>query len=106
MQIPRWYAIYTHPRAEKVVSGYLRLRGVENFLPLYSKVSRWKNGVRAKVDLPLFPGYLFVRMKLADRLRVLQTPSVAAIVGHGAQPTAVPDQEVEVLKAQLARVSA
>ncbi|HEU5408471.1 MAG TPA: UpxY family transcription antiterminator [Nitrospira sp.] len=106
MVIPRWYAIYTYPRAEKAVSSHLRLRGVESFLPLYSKVSRWKNGVKAKVDLPLFPGYLFVRIKLVDRLKVLQTPSVAAIVGRGTQPAAVPDQDVEILKAQLPQISA
>lgn len=106
MQIPRWYAIYTHPRSEKKVSAFLRLQGVENFLPLYSKVSRWKNGVKAKIDLPLFPGYLFVRVKFIDRLIVLKAPSVAAIVSRGSQPTALPDQEVAVLKARLSQVSA
>ncbi|MGE5112458.1 MAG: transcription termination/antitermination protein NusG [Acidobacteriaceae bacterium] len=106
MQIPRWYAIYTHPRAEKKTSAYLGLQGIENFLPLYSKVSRWKNGVKANINLPLFPGYLFVRAKFVDRLNILRVPSVVLMVGRGAQPTALPDQEVAVLKARLSQISA
>ena len=31
--------------------------------------------------LPLFPGYVFVRLALRDRLRVLQIPSVVRLVG-------------------------
>jgi len=105
-QIGRWYAVYTHPRAEKVVASHLAQRDIENFLPLYSKVSRWKNGMKMHLELPLFPGYLFVKIPLADRLRVLQTPSVATLVGAGTRPIAVPEQEIEILRAQLSRVAA
>lgn len=105
-RIPRWYAVYTHPRAEKVVASHLGQREIENFLPLYSKVSRWKNGMKMHLDLPLFPGYLFVKIPLSDRLRVLQTPSVTTLVGSGRRPIAVAEQEVEILRAQLNRVAA
>lgn len=106
MEIPRWYAIYTHPHAEKVVADHLRLRGIENFLPLYFKVSRWKNGVKAKVSLPLFPGYVFVRIRFADRLDILRMPNVAAIVGNGSRPATIPDQELDLLRARLAKIAA
>jgi transcription antitermination factor NusG len=105
-QIQHWYAVHTYPRAEKVVSEHLRLREIDNFLPLYTKVSRWKNGMKMNLELPLFPGYLFVKIILSDRLRVLQTPSVAMLVGAGARPIAIPEQEVEILRAQLSRVAA
>ncbi|MGE5114763.1 MAG: transcription termination/antitermination protein NusG [Acidobacteriaceae bacterium] len=105
-RLPRWYAVYTHPRAEKVVASHLSLREIENFLPLYSKAARWKNGMRMHLELPLFPGYLFVKICFADRLRILRIPSVAMLVGAGAQPTAIPEQEVEILRAQLNRVAA
>ena len=105
-QVPRWYAVYTHPRAEKVVAQHLNLRRIENFLPLYSKLSRWKNGMRMNLELPLFPGYLFVKICLVDRIRVLQTPSVALLVGSATQPLAVPEPEVEIMRAQLSLVAA
>jgi transcription antitermination factor NusG len=106
MRIPRWYAVYTYPHAEKVVAEHLRLREVENFLPVYRKLSRWKNGLKMNLEMPLFPGYLFVKICLCDRLRVLQTPSVARLVGTGTQPIALCEQEIEILKAHLSRVAA
>jgi transcription antitermination factor NusG len=106
MYVRHWYAVYTYPRAEKAVAKHLSVRGIENFLPLYCKASRWKNGMKMNLELPLFPGYLFVKICLRDRLRVLQATSVAFLVGVGAKPIPVPEQEVEVLRAHLHRVAA
>jgi transcription antitermination factor NusG len=74
---------------------------VEHFLPLYSSVRRWKDR-RVTLDLPLFPGYVFVRMALRERLQVQQVPGVAHLVGFDRTPAALPDQEVEALRANLA----
>jgi transcription antitermination factor NusG len=54
------------------------------------------------LDLPLFPGYVFVRLPLRDRLSVLQTPSVVRLVGFGGQPVPLLDQEIETLRQGLA----
>jgi len=70
---PRWYAAYTSANHEKRVAEQLKLRSVEHFLPLYDSVRRWKDR-RMKLQLPLFPGYVFVRLALRDRLQVLQVP--------------------------------
>src|SRR6185437_10100378 len=51
---PNWFAAYTTPRHEKAVVRQLEARHLESFLPLYSSVSRWKNGCRVVVDRPLF----------------------------------------------------
>ena len=74
-----WYAAYTSSRHEKTVAEHLRQREVECFLPLYETVRRWNNG-RHRVQLPLFPSYVFVRMGLRDKLRVLQVPGLAQLV--------------------------
>jgi transcription antitermination factor NusG len=76
------------------------MREVEHFLPLYSSVRRWKDR-RVTLDLPLFPGYVFVRLALRERLRVLQIPSVVRLVGFGGLPTALPDTEMEILRTGL-----
>jgi len=89
---PRWYAAYTCARHEKRVAEQLERRSVESFLPLYETVHRWKNG-RARVQLPLFPGYVFVRVALQDRLRVLEIPSVVRLVRDGS-PAQWPDSPV------------
>jgi transcription antitermination factor NusG len=51
-----------------------------------------------RLQLPLFPGYLFVRMAVVDRLRVLQVPGVVRLVGFSGQLAALPDEEIEGLK--------
>jgi transcription termination/antitermination protein NusG len=93
----RWYAAYTCANHEKHVAGQLEQRAVEHFLPLYESVRRWKDR-RARLHLPLFPGYVFVRVALRDRLQVLEIPSVVRLVGFGGLPTALPAQEIETLR--------
>ena len=98
----RWYAAQTYANHEKRVLEQLSQRSVEAYLPLYASVRRWKDR-RVRLDLPLFPGYVFVRLALRDRLRTLQTPGVVRLVGFGGQPTALPDQEIDALRQGLAR---
>jgi transcription antitermination factor NusG len=99
---PRWYAAYTSANHEKRVAIQLGQRSVEHFLPLYESVRRWKDR-RMKLELPLFPGYVFVRMALRDRLKVLQVPGVACLVGFGGLPCALPETEIEAVQTCLAR---
>ena len=97
---PRWYAVQTCANHEKRVLEQLGQRTVEAYLPLYQSVRRWKDR-RMRLELPLFPGYVFVHLALRDRLRVLRTPSVVRLVGFGGQPAALPDQEIEALRQGL-----
>ena len=97
---PRWYAAYTSANHENRVSEQLTAREVEHFLPVYRSVRRWRDR-RVELQLPLFPGYVFVRLALRDRLRVLQIPSVARLVGFGGSPAALPDEEMEIQRAGL-----
>lgn len=96
----RWYAAYTCANHEKRVGLQLEERGVEHFVPLYESVRRWKDR-RVRLELPLFPGYVFVRLALQDRLRVLQVPSVARLVGFNGLPAPLADEEVERLRLAL-----
>ena len=73
-------------------------RGVEYFLPLYETVRRWKDRKVVRLQLPLFPGYVFVRLPLAERLRVLQVPGVARLVGFGDMPAPLEDTDIEAVR--------
>lgn len=97
---PRWYAAQTCANHEKRVAARLEAQAVEHFLPLYSSVRRWHDR-RVQLDLPLFPGYVFVRLALRDRLRVLQFPGIARLVGFGGSPAPLKDSEVETIRAFL-----
>ncbi len=96
---PSWFAVYTAVNQEKSVAQRLQDRGIEHFLPLY-RTARKRTDRRVVLDLPLFPGYLFVRIPVMNRIRVLEIPRVVRIVGNSA-PIPLPDLEVESLRTGL-----
>src|SRR5208337_1007504 len=97
---PRWYAAYTSANHEKRIAMQFGQRSLEHFLPLYDSVRRWKDR-RVQLQLPLFPGYVFVHFALRDRLQVLQTPGVVKLVSFNGLPAPLPDAEIEALRASL-----
>lgn len=99
---PRWYAAYTCANHEKRVHDQLDQRSVESLLPLYETVRRWKDR-RVRLQVPLFPGYVFVRMALAERLCVLQVPGIARLVGFNGLPCALAEEEVQAIRTCLIR---
>lgn len=101
----KWYAAYTMPRHEKIVAKRLAMRSVETYLPLYRTIHNW-NGRKAEVDLPLFPGYVFIRMPIQERVQVLEQPGVIHLVGSNGKAIPLPDQEIERLRSSLSFCSA
>jgi transcription antitermination factor NusG len=97
-----WYAGYTAARHEKRVAEHLTQRGVEHFLPLYETIHQWNNG-RHRVQLPLFPGYIFVRIALQERLRVLEVPGFVRLVGFNALPHPLPGADIQKMREALGR---
>jgi transcription antitermination factor NusG len=99
---PKWFAVYTSPRHEKRVSEYMKLREIEHYLPLYQVRRKWRNGATETLDLPLFPGYLFVRIDRAERVRVLEAPGVLSFVGGtGGKPASLPETDIDALRSGL-----
>jgi transcription antitermination factor NusG len=96
----RWYAASTSPRHEKWVACQLRGYEIDCFLPLYKSLRRWKDR-RKELELPLFPGYLFVHIALKNRLQVLRIPGVTQLVGGYGKPVPLPEQEIEALRKGL-----
>ena len=95
-----WYAAYTSANHEKRVAQQFAQRVIEHFFPYYQSVREWKDR-KVRLQLPLFPGYVFVRLKLRDHIKVLQVPGVAKLVGFGGIPTALPQEEIDVLRTSL-----
>jgi len=92
-----WFALTVKPRHEKAAAHNLRLRGLEEFLPLHAERRPWSDRVKT-VELPLFPGYVFCRFTYAERLWALNTPGIRSIVGFGNQETPLADAEVEAVQ--------
>lgn len=90
----RWFAVYTCANHERSVANQFAGRNIEHFLPQYESVRRWKDR-KVRLQLPLFPGYLFVHMAAQDQLRVLQVPGVVRLVGFNGSPTPMPQEDIQ-----------
>ena len=97
-----WYALYTAPRHEKLIADQISRQGIDCFLPLYRSVRRWKDR-RKELALVLFPGYVFVRIALQQRFRVLQLPGAVRLVTFNGQPATLSDEDIENLRSHLSR---
>jgi transcription antitermination factor NusG len=100
--VMNWYAVQTRSRHEKMVARQLEGQGFATFLPLTSQLRQWSDR-RKLVELPLFPGYAFLRMiyQPEQRLRVLSTEGIVGFVGVHGQGMAIPDRQIEHIQALL-----
>ena len=96
-----WYALFVAPRKEQVVQALLEQRHFETFSPSILEQRRWSDRIK-RIEKLLFPGYVFCRFDLAHgKLPVVTVPGVQRIVGHGRDPVAVPEREIEALQQVL-----
>ena len=101
-QSSKWFALYTTSRHEKRVAEHLSQRQIECYLPLYRSERRWSDGSRVTLELPLFPGYVFIHISRSQRGHVLGVPGAVAVVGGtGGEPAPLPDATIETLRTGL-----
>src|SRR5271156_1884447 len=96
---PRWYAVRTRSRHEKLVARQLETQGIESFLPVVTQTHNWSDR-RKQVEAPLFSGYTFLRVvhSSGDRMRVLRTQGVVSFVGLHGTGIPIPDHQIEDIK--------
>jgi transcription antitermination factor NusG len=96
--IDPWFALQVRTRHESLVVSHLTARGYEPFLPMYVCRRRWSDRVK-EVSLPLFPGYVFCRLDVSNRLPILTAPGVASILGIAKNPTPLDETEISAIRA-------
>ena len=96
----KWYAVYVSSRAEKKVDAEFSSKWIESFVPLKKSLRKWSD--RKKwVDLPLIPGYCFVKIDFRFYLSVLQTQHVVAFVKFEGKPAIIRENQIDFLKRML-----
>ena len=98
----QWYAIQTRSRHEKRVEQGLREKAVHAFLPLNNTQNQWSDRQKT-VELPLFPGYVFVNIApdAQSRVPVLQTYGVISFLGVRGIGTPIPESEISAVQMLL-----
>ena len=87
----QWFVVRTKARKEDLAVRQLEQRGVTAFLPRILEYGRDQIA-------PLFPSYLFVRIRLLDQYyRVVWTPGVRTFVAFGRLPTPVAESVIRLI---------
>ena len=95
-----WFALQIRSRWEATTAGLLRGKGLETFVPTYTTRRKWSDRFKV-VEAPLFPGYVFCRFDVHNRLPILITPGVISVVGRGKTPIAVDDAEIASIQSAI-----
>jgi transcription antitermination factor NusG len=74
-----WYVAHTRPRCEKKLEQYCQREGFSTTLPCFKTVHKYK-GKTVTFFKPLFPGYLFLRLRQNERQKVFQSDYVANLL--------------------------
>jgi transcription antitermination factor NusG len=96
-----WYALQVRTRWESSTSSLLSGKGYETFLPTFETTKRW-NGRLQETSAALFPGYVFCRFDVHNRLPILITPGVIAVVGIARVPVPVKESEILAIQRMVA----
>ena len=98
-----WYAVYVRSRQEKKVHQFLLEKGVESSLPLIKTTRKWSDR-KKKVEIPLFRGYVFVRIDIGkDKLNILKTDGVVKFIGIKKKPSRIPNEEIHWMHMMLGK---
>jgi transcriptional antiterminator RfaH len=97
----KWCLIHTKPKQEQTAAEHLRRQDYHVYLPMLCKRKK-KNGKPIDFLTPLFPRYLFVRLLagIDDWGPIRSTKGVRDFVRFGTNPTQVPDELINEIKAR------
>ena len=93
-----WLALRTKSRHEHVVERSLRQRDIINYLPKRCVTRRSKQGARS-VELPLFPGYVFVKPRLNQYESIHYVRGSLGLVVSCGKPATLPERDMASVRA-------
>ncbi len=96
-QSNKWHVLYTKPRTEKKVAERLSANGFTIYCPLIRTLRQWRDR-KKKVQLPMFPSYIFALTNERERQALIQDPGVLNFVYWLGKPAIVRDKEMEAIK--------
>lgn len=92
-----WYVAYTYPQTERKIDLKLRQMGISSFLPMHTVIRQWSDR-KKKLEVPLFPNYIFINSLPHERFNALHIKEIVRFVSFEGVPAVVSDEIVESLK--------
>ena len=77
--LQQWFVLHTKSRQEKVLAADLSAMGIQYFLPLVEQV-RFHGRRKVSIEMPMFPGYVFLRGTREEAFEADRTRRLARII--------------------------
>ncbi len=91
-----WYVLITKPKSEKKVAEKLERRGIEVCCPTSIEVRQWSDR-KKKVEVPLLPSMILVKLEDKERSVVFETYGALRYLFWLGKPATVSEAEIDVL---------
>lgn len=94
---PRWFAVRTRYKSEKVVGKSLEKKRIEHFIPIHRITRRYSKKIKTH-EIPLINCYVFVKIAAPDYVPVLETEHVVGFVRPSKELIDIPENELEIFR--------
>lgn len=92
-----WLVLRTRSRHESTVESDLQQRRITAYLPKRNVTKRWRDR-KAVVQMPLFPGYVFVQPSEDQYENMRYIRGSCGLVLFGSRPAAMPERDLEAVR--------
>jgi transcription antitermination factor NusG len=92
-----WFVLRTRSHHENIVEHSLQQKQITAYLPRHRVVRRWKDR-RVTLDMPLFPGYVFVQPRIDQFENIRYVRGSCGFVVQGDKPAQMPEKELAAVR--------
>jgi transcription antitermination factor NusG len=95
-----WFALYTKPRGEFKAEEQLSSAGINNYLPIITRLKQWSDR-KKKITEPLLRGYIFIYGDEHDRLVSVEQKAIVRCLFDGGRAARIPEWQIESIRTML-----
>jgi transcription antitermination factor NusG len=95
-----WNVVYTHPQCERKAFEALTKKSINAYLPCYTVSRQWSDR-KKKINVPMFPNYLFVYVSKLERHHVLNVDGITRFISFDGTPASISDDEIRTIKLMI-----
>lgn len=93
----KWHVLYIRPGFERKVATQLTEKDIAFFLPTRVEIRQWHDR-KKKIEAPVFPGYVFVRLDQNDMVKIYNVSGFIRFLMTGDEIDVLSDQEIDAMK--------
>ncbi|MES2134340.1 MAG: transcription termination/antitermination NusG family protein, partial [Bacteroidota bacterium] len=92
-----WYVVYVNVRHEKKIVQKLLQNSIEAYSPIVKRLQQWSDR-RKWVEFPMISGYVFVRIDISEKEKVLANSAVLGFIKFSSKEAIVKESEIDTLR--------